>query len=201
MATSRAEQRRQTEQRILAAARRLFSERGYERTTIRAVAVEAAADPGLVMRYFESKEGLFSQVARINMDAEASIDGTPTEVADTLLASLHDKLVTEPGAALAILRSMLTHPEASREVHAYVSAQQRRIAAALPHDDSALRADLLGAIMLGTLIGRYLIGMEALQDAPPEEITALLTSCFRSLAAGEPEEVHDPAGDAHAPPQ
>nr|WSZ99719.1 TetR family transcriptional regulator [Streptomyces sp. NBC_00857] len=185
MANSRAEQRRQTEQRILAAARRLFSEQGYERTTIRAVATEAATDPGLVMRYFESKEGLFSQVARIDADAEAPIGGSPDEVADVLLSSLGDKLVREPTAALAILRSMLTHPEASREVHAYVSAQQRRIAEALPHDDSALRADLLGALMLGTLIGRYLIRMEVLRDAPPEEITALLAPCFHALAEAD----------------
>ncbi|GFE13634.1 TetR family transcriptional regulator [Streptomyces glebosus] len=201
MATSRAEQRRQTEQRILTAARRLFSEQGYERTTIRAVAAEAAADPGLVMRYFESKEGLFSQVARIDADAEAAIGGSPAEVADTLLTSLGDKLVKEPAAALALLRSMLTHPEASREVHAYVSAQQRRIAGALPHDNSALRADLLGAIMLGTLIGRYLIRMEALQDAPPEEITALLAPCFQALAGEASDGAHDPARADDAPPQ
>ncbi|MFF9351726.1 TetR/AcrR family transcriptional regulator [Streptomyces sp. NPDC014734] len=199
MATSRTEQRRQTEQRILSAARRLFSERGYERTTIRAVATEAAADPGLVMRYFESKEGLFSQVARIDMDAEASIDGSPAEVADTLLASLRDKLVTEPEAALALLRSMLTHPEASREVHAYVSAQQRRMTEALPQDNAALRADLLGAVMLGTLIGRYLIRMEALQDAPAEEISALLSPCFQALAGGAPKDVHATEPDEQAP--
>jgi AcrR family transcriptional regulator len=184
VATSRAEQRRQTEQRILAAARRLFSEQGYERTTIRAVAAEASTDPGLVMRYFESKEGLFSQVARIDADTEAQIAGSPDEIAGILLSSLGDKLRQEPTAALAMLRSMLTHPEASRKVHAYVTEQQRRIAAALPQDDSALRADLLGAVMLGLLMGRYLVGMEALRDAPAEEITALLRPCFHALAEG-----------------
>ncbi|GAA2429353.1 TetR family transcriptional regulator [Streptomyces pulveraceus] len=201
MATSRTEQRRQTERRILSAARRLFSERGYERTTIRAVATEAAADPGLVMRYFESKEALFSRVARIDMDAEPSIGGSPAEVADTLLASLRDKLAKEPEAALALLRSMLTHPEASREVHAYVSAQQRRMTDALPQDNAALRADLLGAVMLGTLLGRYLIRMETLQDAPPEEIAALLSPCFQALAGGAPGDFHDTAAEDHAPPR
>ena len=36
--TTRVEQRRRTEERILAAARQLFGEHGYDRTTIRAIA-------------------------------------------------------------------------------------------------------------------------------------------------------------------
>ena len=62
MTTTRAEQRRQTELRILAAARRLFGEHGYDRTTIRAIAAAADSDAGLVMRYFGSKEQLFAEV-------------------------------------------------------------------------------------------------------------------------------------------
>src|SRR4051794_28229234 len=49
-----------TKARILAAAQRLFAAEGYERTTVRAIAAAAAADPALVVRYFGSKEGLFA---------------------------------------------------------------------------------------------------------------------------------------------
>ena len=38
----------------------LFASDGYERTTVRAVAAAADADPALVIRYFGSKEGLFA---------------------------------------------------------------------------------------------------------------------------------------------
>ena len=48
--STRVEQRRRTEERILTAARQLFGEHGYDRTTIRAVATAAGSDPGLVMR-------------------------------------------------------------------------------------------------------------------------------------------------------
>src|SRR5689334_16457158 len=65
---TRAEQRRNTEARILDQARRLFAESGYDRTTIRAVATAADVDPGLVMHYFRSKEELF---------ARATEGGTP----------------------------------------------------------------------------------------------------------------------------
>src|SRR3954467_7363828 len=60
---SRADQRRGTEARILAAARDRFAESGYQRTTIRSVAALAGVDPGLVMHYFGSKAGLFSRAA------------------------------------------------------------------------------------------------------------------------------------------
>src|ERR671929_400042 len=56
-----------TKQRILEAGRRRFSEDGYERTTIRAVATDAAIDPSMVMRYFGSKEGLFAAATSFDL--------------------------------------------------------------------------------------------------------------------------------------
>jgi AcrR family transcriptional regulator len=48
----------QTRARIVEAASRLFEERGYERTTMRAVAAEAGVSLGSAYYYFESKEQL-----------------------------------------------------------------------------------------------------------------------------------------------
>ena len=61
--SSRAEQRRRTEARILDAATQAFLAAGYERTTIRAVASAAGVDAGLVMHYFGSKQELFRRVS------------------------------------------------------------------------------------------------------------------------------------------
>ena len=38
----------------------MFAARGFERTTIRAVAAAADVDASMVMRYFQSKAGLFT---------------------------------------------------------------------------------------------------------------------------------------------
>src|SRR5690349_9826613 len=56
-----------TRARILAAARPLFAEEGYEATTIRAIAAAAKADPALVVRYFGGKEGLFAEAAAFDL--------------------------------------------------------------------------------------------------------------------------------------
>lgn len=50
--------KRETRERILAAARRLFVARGFEATTIRELAAEARIAAGTLFNYFDSKEAL-----------------------------------------------------------------------------------------------------------------------------------------------
>jgi AcrR family transcriptional regulator len=181
----RARQREETQQRVLAAARHLFAQVGYERATIRAIASAAGTDPGLVMRYFGSKQELFSQVA--SMSPDEGLTGTPGEVTEYLLTSLAAKLTEEPSATLAMLRSMLTHPEAAEEVRAAANRQERQLAAAIAADDAEARAGVIGAITLGTLIARHLLQLNGLAAATPAQITSLLRPCLQSLL------IHDPA--------
>lgn len=186
--TSRAEQRRRTEGRILLAARENFSKHGYDRATIRVVASAAKVNPGLVMHYFGSKENLFIQATKTLPDEP--IGGTPAQVAEGLLAELHAKLSEEPTATLAMLRSMLTHPEATEGVREMLIRQQRTLSDALPADDAVPRAGLTSAIILGVMVSRYLLKLEGIRDASPEEITALLRPCFQSLTKSETETTH-----------
>jgi len=183
-AGSRAQQRRRTEERILAAARQMFAELGYERTTIRAVAKKAGVDAGLVMHYFGSKNELFSRAAELPVEELAN--GSPDEVAEALLTSLAKRLDGEPAASLAVLRSMLTNAEAAERYRAAGGPQLDRIAAGIPAADADLRAGLLGAIVHGVIIERYLLRLGGLADASPERIVELLRPCFRALAAAEP---------------
>ncbi|MEV5962957.1 TetR family transcriptional regulator [Kribbella sp. NPDC051952] len=176
--TTRAEQRQRTEARILTAARRLFGEHGYDRTTIRAVAAAADSDPGLVMRYFGSKEKLFAQAATIPPDGP--IEGSPAQIAELLRAGLTQKLAEEPAAALAALRAMFSHPEAAEEVRAAMTGQQRQVAAQLPGEDAVLRSGVIGALTLGLVIGRHLVRLDGL-DADPEEILAIAGPLLTAL--------------------
>ena len=176
----RAERRQQTEERILCAARELFSRSGYDRTTIRAVAAEAKVDPALVMHYFGSKEDLFG--AAIRVDMEDTVVGPEEELADRLLAKLGDKLEAEPDAQLALLRSMLTHPQAAEGVRGALARECGQVVGrAIGGEEGALRAGLLSATIVGVMVGRYLLKLDALKDADPKEITELLRPCFHSL--------------------
>src|SRR5690242_3907068 len=52
------EEQQKTRERIIAAAAKILAEKGYEATTLREIAREAQAGPGLVHYYFGGKDQL-----------------------------------------------------------------------------------------------------------------------------------------------
>ncbi|MEU8288740.1 TetR family transcriptional regulator [Micromonospora sp. NPDC048905] len=185
---TRAQQRRQTEESILTAARQMFAELGYERTTIRAVARAAGVDAGLVMHYYGTKDNLFSRAAELPADELPAADlpsGGDEGIVDVLLASLASRLDDEPVASLAVLRSMLTNSDAAERYRAAAEPQLSQITTAIPTEDAELRASLLSAIVHGVIIERYLLRLGRLADASPDEIIELLRPCFQTLATAE----------------
>jgi AcrR family transcriptional regulator len=178
---SRAEQRRRTEARILDAASRVFVAEGYERTTIRAVASAAGVDAGLVMHYFGSKQELYRRV--IDAAPVPDISGTPAEAAEQILALLADRLASASVASLALLRSMLTNPEAASAASDGIARYEAQIAQAIPADDADLRAAIISAITIGITVSRHLIKTDELATADPARVIQLLRPCVLSLAA------------------
>ena len=180
---NRATQRRQTESRILNAARRLFSERGFELTTIRAIAADAQVDPALVMHYYGSKEELFAEA--IAVTADETPNGNPDEAIEHMLASLNIKLGGLPDTTLAMMRSMLTHPPAGQIAREILDRQVAAISDALIVEDAQLRAALAMTTIIGVTIGRELLGVNALQATTPEQVIDLLRPCLRALLLEE----------------
>jgi AcrR family transcriptional regulator len=182
-ASSRAEQRRRTEARILAAASRLFVERGYERTTIRAIAGAAGVDGGLVMHYFGSKQGLFQCVTHARPVPELS--GSAEQVTEQILARLAESLASEPVHSLALLRSMLTHPEAAQTLREGAARFQAEISRPIPADDADVRAAVVNAVWLGVIVSRHLLNSDALTAASPQQVIDLLRPGLRSLTRAD----------------
>lgn len=181
---SRADRRRATEARILDSARELFAEKGFDRTTIRAVAAAAGVDPALVMQYFGSKRELFSRAVQALpvSPAPADADIDTDALVDQLLATLGLKLGGLPEGTLAMMRSMLTDPAAADHVRAALARQIDGVAATLPTaEDPELRAALIVTTLLGVTIGHQLLALPALHDAPPERVAALLRPAVEAL--------------------
>ncbi|MBO0885473.1 MAG: TetR family transcriptional regulator [Mycobacterium sp.] len=186
--TTRAERRRQTEERVLTQARRQFAELGYDRTTVRGVAAAADTDPALVMRYFGSKKGLFLAATTENgepvgaaVGTDQPLGATSSLTAERMLTAITIKLETDPTPTLALLRSMLTNPNAAEGVRASIAEQQHTLSQAIDGPDAELRCALFGALSLGVLIGRYLLKLDGLNNASPEQITEVLRPCIRAL--------------------
>ncbi|MFC7380697.1 TetR/AcrR family transcriptional regulator [Sphaerisporangium rhizosphaerae] len=177
--TSRAERRRRSEERILAAARTVFAERGFERATIRAIASMAGVDPALVMQYFGSKQELFDQAVRI--PAIPPLDGALDELVEELLARIGMKIGPIPQASLAMMRSMLTHPEAAAGVRARLDEQVEQLGRAISAQDPELRAALMISTMLGVTIAHQLLDLTALREVSPARIAAIARPALMAL--------------------
>jgi len=181
---SREERRRRTEAAILDAARALFAEVGFERTTIRAVAGRAGVDPALVMQYYGSKDGLFAASAHWFAErkelASATLEELPAAALTDLLAGMEDPEAR--CAASAVLRSCLTNESARAVMRDQVMKDKHaRIAAAIGGPDAELRAGLLGAVMIGTTIARYLLEIPAVAEASAEDIERVLEPVLKAL--------------------
>lgn len=183
---SRAEQRRRTEARILEAATQVFFSAGYDRATIRAVASAAGVDGGLVMHYFGSKRELYRRV--IDAAPVPEVSGTPEEAAEQILTTLADRLASAQVASLALLRSMLTNPEAASAASAGIARYEAQIAAAIPADDADLRAAIISAITLGITVSRHLIKSDELATADPAQVIRLLRPCLLSLTGRQADD-------------
>jgi AcrR family transcriptional regulator len=182
--TSRDERRHRSEAAILDAARELFAENGFERTTIRAVAARAAVDPALVMQHFGNKEGLFAAATRWPGEHQRILDAT----SDTLAAAAVDDLLAhfeqaeDREAAVALMRNCLTHPTALQVMRDQVLYErQAAVGAALSGEDAELRAGLFAACLMGLGMARYLIKLEPVASASPEDLHRLMGPVLRAL--------------------
>jgi AcrR family transcriptional regulator len=188
--TSRDERRRRTEAGILATARRLFAEEGYERATIRAVAQHAGVDPALVMQYYGSKEGLFAAAMKGahggESVTEADRDAIPAAALRDLFAKFEDTVDRE--AAVALLRNFLTHPEANRIMRDEVMCKiTGKMAGTIGGCDAQLKAALLMACVAGVGLARYLLEIPGLAEAAREDVQRLMEPALRViLDAGDP---------------
>jgi Tetracyclin repressor-like, C-terminal domain len=114
------------------------------------------------------------------------LTGTADDITEQILARLAGSLASEPVQCLALLRSMLTHPEAAQAMREGAALYQAQISRPIAADDAGLRAALVGAVMLGVIVSRHLLRTGALCDASPEHVIDLLRPCLRCLTRADP---------------
>jgi AcrR family transcriptional regulator len=150
--SARAPARRpKTRDRILDAARTLFAEHGYERTTIRGVACAAEINPSLVIRYFGSKEGLFTASTEIDLKV-VDLSQVPEEKrGEAIVARFLDRWEGGSGDELAVmLRAAASHEGARAK---YLEAMQRQVRPMIATVCAADRLDTCMALCATQLSG------------------------------------------------
>ncbi|MFF8019457.1 TetR family transcriptional regulator [Streptomyces sp. NPDC007929] len=171
-----------TRDRILTAARDEFSERGYEKTSVRGIAKSAGVDPALVHHYFGTKEQVFEAAITLSfgptLHAPKAIEEGPLDGVGERLARFFFGVWENPATRaplLAVVRSALTNETAAAVFRRIIATQVlRRIAVRLELPDAELRAELAAAQLVGAAILRYVVKIEPLASADPEQVIARL---------------------------
>ena len=163
---TRTAKRAATAQRILKAAQAEFGEHGLERTTVRAIAQRASVDPSLVIQHYGSKNALFA--IAIQLPHESTDDHAVEHLFDVLDVRLNEP----PPETRALVRSMLTAPEATSAMKEFLDERVVNLARAMDGTEVELRAALAVTSILGLTIARHFLKLDALTDISQEQIDA-----------------------------
>ncbi|HTW04252.1 MAG TPA: TetR family transcriptional regulator [Streptosporangiaceae bacterium] len=163
-----------TRRSILRAARGMFAARGYEQTTIRAVAAQAGVDASMVMRYFTSKAGLFTAAVTTDLQVP-DLRSVPVSHRGELLVRYFVGRWEGPLAdnrLIALLRTAVTSEAIAGQVQAMLGQRLTERIAALGEQQAPARAALIAAQLLGLALCRYILRFEPLASLPADEVVA-----------------------------
>ncbi len=167
--------------RILAAARNEFAERGYDKTSIRGIAKAAEVDPALVHHYFGTKEQVFEAAIELifapAMAAPDAVHGS-REGAGERMARFMFGIWENPVSRLpllAVMRSALTNETASVVLRGMIERRVLlRMAGELDVPNPEFRAQLAAGHLIGIAMLRYVIRMEPMASAEVDDIVAMV---------------------------
>jgi AcrR family transcriptional regulator len=164
-------------QALLEAARELFAELGYERTTMRAVGARADVDPALIYHYFGDKDGLLSAALKPPADVAAVFAGIADDsdrAGEELVRRIIRLWEDRPDIReqmLAILRTGLSHDHAARLLRdilgSLILASLRDV---LASDQRELRVALIGSHIGGLMLARYVLRVPGAAAASAEDL-------------------------------
>ena len=177
---------------VLDAARELFAELGFERTTMRAVAARAGVDPALIYHYFGDKDGLLFAALQPPVD-EATVfvgladagDRAGEELVRRLIGVWEDRPEIREQMA-AILRTGLSHDRASRLLRDILSSFiLAALGDALAGDRRELRVALIGSHIGGLMLARYILKVPGAAAASPEDLVQAVGPTLQRYLTGD----------------
>ncbi|MGO1165747.1 MAG: TetR/AcrR family transcriptional regulator [Janibacter sp.] len=182
-----------TRAEIVAAARELFAAKGFDGTSVRAVAREAGVDPALVHHYFGGKSGLFADVigvpAGIEDEIAAAVAGPRESAGERIVRTFLGVWDSPEGRARfqAMVGAVATHEGAAHALQDFVARTLlARLAEGFAGEEPVpeLAVASAGAQLVGMGMLRYVVELPAMVEADPEEIVALLAPTVQRLLIG-----------------
>ncbi|MGB4779278.1 TetR family transcriptional regulator, partial [Microbacterium sp.] len=166
---------------------------GYDGATMRAIAERAGVDPALLHHYFGTKSALFAATVDVPVDPRKLIGGALSGDLDGAGERLVRAVVTlwdDPAfrsRGVALIRAVIGGRRTSSLLLGFVSREiLHRIGDRLGGGPSAQRrATLVASQIVGLIVTRYVIELEPLASASPDEIVADLAPTVQRYLTGD----------------
>jgi AcrR family transcriptional regulator len=178
---------------ILATARKLFAEHGFDGTSLRQIAREAEVDPAMVHHFFNGKDELFALSVELPADPAQVLAGVdaldPEHRAEAIVAAVL-RLWESPAqhSLVAFLRGTIGSKAKTAMMRELVTRTiLSRIMAGVPGtaEEVRLRGNLVASQMVGLMLTRYVIRLEPLASATEEEVVRLIAPNVQHYLTGE----------------
>lgn len=173
---------------IETAAKELFAANGFERTTVREIGARAGIDASMIIRYFGSKEALFSSVSMPDLRLPDLGQGAGDAIGESLVRHFLDIWEGKQagGGLPVLLRSAASNEAAAAKLRQIFSEQVfPAVARAGSPSTAPARAGLVASQLLGLALCRYILKILPLVEMSPATIVREVGATVQRYAAGK----------------
>lgn len=178
-----------TRRLIEQAARELFAARGYERTTIRAVAEQAGVDPRLVTHFYGSKQRLFVAITQPPTPAGDIVALMTAGDPALAMAEAISQRLTNPAyvqTLLGLIRAAATEELAAKQVADLLAKEViEPLIQGIGTDDARLQVHTVAALIAGIVFARDILDLEVLKSADAESLVRAFVPLLQGIGHQE----------------
>ncbi|WAC55625.1 TetR family transcriptional regulator [Gordonia sp. SL306] len=175
---------------IVASARELFSDHGFDRTTMRAIGKRAGVDPALIHHYFGTKDALLVEALRPEIDVEAVFAGVDAVHSPGIefvrrLVGFWEGHPEARARVIALMKVATTRDEIAAEMREFqLGVVRSALSRVVTDDDPELRYGLVATQIFGLALMRYIVKVPAIRDATADELAALVGPVVQGYLTG-----------------
>jgi AcrR family transcriptional regulator len=178
---------------VLAAARATFAERGFDGASIRAIAGAADVDPALVHHYFGTKDKLFLAAVGAPADPDELLPevlAAPADARGAAVVRMVLRVWDGPArpAILALVRSAVNHDWSAKLLREFLLTKIiRRVVGSIdmPVEERDVRGALVASQLIGMVMTRYVLRLEPLASASPDELVTAVGPTVQRYLTGD----------------
>lgn len=186
-----------TRARLIEAALTLFRERGYDATSVRAIAGAAGVDAAMINHYFGGKEGLFQEVMDLPVSPtetfRAVLDGiTPANIPARIAAQFVEVWEGKDSgpAMIALLRRAISDPDQVQVLRSCMTEGLflpiAKVLSIDHPDDAQLRVAMIASQLFGMMVARHILRLPPLADLSVEQMRLVIEQAIISIVNTDP---------------